>query len=260
MLEPKQNEWVMIYRKMIEESDERFVLTLLRREKEQGKVDHNVKLTLFAISTGTQDVFVFTEREVLSNEQLEQLRLKKLDIKVIFKNAIDARLRIKMLQSNIGNERIAKPSLMAFFVNPALLEIPKPKEHGGMQNRRQGSMVPQQKAAEVRPDREIDEPANQLFNEIGNFDIRRGVCNNLLNPDPGLNIVGSTTAQRSLIGQYEQDSVLFDVYQDLDPFELKLRVNAFDKENFKMLSSAAMDAANLRSYLKRDKKSFLIEA
>lgn len=43
----------MIYRKMIEENEERFVLTLLRRDKTEGKIqDHNVKLTLFAITSG----------------------------------------------------------------------------------------------------------------------------------------------------------------------------------------------------------------
>ena len=41
---------------------------------------------------------------------------------------------------------------------------------------------------------------------------------------------------------------------------MKLRINAFEKDNFKLLSSAAMDGANLRVYLKRDKKSFLTEA
>ena len=53
--------------------------------------------------------------------------------------------------------------------------------------------------------------------------------------------------------------MLFDVYQDLDPYDVKLRINAFDKENFKLLSSANLSGGDLKSYLKEDKKSHLIE-
>lgn len=74
MLEEKKSEWKMIYRKMIEEQDSRYVLSLLRREKVEGNYeDYNVKLSLFEITSGRQDVFVFTEREILSKEQLDLL-------------------------------------------------------------------------------------------------------------------------------------------------------------------------------------------
>lgn len=109
-------------------------------------------------------------------------------------------------------------------------------------------------------DKITDEPVDQLFSDIGSFDIRKGMCSNLMNPDPALNLVGTTSAQRSLLGQYEQDERLFDVYQDLDPYEVKLRINAFDKESFRLLSSANVMGNELKAYLQKDKKTFLIEA
>ena len=55
-------------------------------------------------------------------------------------------------------------------------------------------------SASLVPDKVTDDPAEQLFSEIGNFDIRRGICNNLMSPDPELNVIGSSSAQRSLLG------------------------------------------------------------
>ena len=55
-------------------------------------------------------------------------------------------------------------------------------------------------ASKLQPDKVVDDPAEQLFSEIGNFDIRRGICNNLMSPDPELNAIGSSSAQRSLLG------------------------------------------------------------
>ena len=58
LLDTKQDQWKMIYRKMLEENKEdkdnmRFVLTLLRRDKNEEKLeDHNLKLTLFETSSG----------------------------------------------------------------------------------------------------------------------------------------------------------------------------------------------------------------
>ena len=49
------------------------------------------------------------------------------------------------------------------------------------------------------------------------------------------------------------------MYQDLDPYEVKLRINAFEKENFKLVSSAFLSGENLKLYLRKDKKSFLME-
>ena len=50
------------------------------------------------------------------------------------------------------------------------------------------------KGGKLVPDKIIDEPAEQLFNEISNFDIRKGVCNDLMNPCPELNKIGSSSA------------------------------------------------------------------
>lgn len=50
------------------------------------------------------------------------------------------------------------------------------------------------------------------------------------------------------------------MYQDLDPYEIKLRINSFEKEDFNMLSSANIGGDALKTYLKTDKKLFLLEA
>lgn len=49
------------------------------------------------------------------------------------------------------------------------------------------------------------------------------------------------------------------MYQDLDPYEVKLRINAFEKENFKLVSSSFLSGENLKLYLRTDKKSYLME-
>lgn len=98
LLEPKTNSWTMIYRKMIEQEEYnlRFVVTLLRRDQGEGSAeDHNIKLTLFEIVSGRQDVFVYTEKDVLSEDQINELAKSPNQIKTIFKNAVDTRLRIK---------------------------------------------------------------------------------------------------------------------------------------------------------------------
>ena len=86
---------------MTEEQDDRYVLSLLRREKQDGKFeDYNVKLTLFEVMSGRQDIFVYTESEILSQEQQEELAKGKTEVSGIFKKAIDSRLKIKKLQTN----------------------------------------------------------------------------------------------------------------------------------------------------------------
>ena len=62
-----------------------------------------------------------------------------------------------------------------------------------------------------------------------------------------------------MLGQYEKENRLFDVYQDLDPYDIKLRINAFERDDFKLLSSANIAGDALKKYLKEDKKTFLIE-
>ena len=47
--------------------------------------------------------------------------------------------------------------------------------------------------------------------------------------------------------------------QDLDAFEFKLRINVFDRQNFKMVSSAKLPGDELKQYLKIDKKNYLLE-
>ena len=79
---------------------------------------------------------------------------------------------------------------------------------------------------------------NTLFADITTFDIRKGLCNSLMNPDPDFSAIGSSTEQRSLIAQFERDRLLYDIYQDLDPFETRIRINVFDQETFKLISSA----------------------
>ena len=53
--------------------------------------------------------------------------------------------------------------------------------------------------------------------------------------------------------------MFFDVYQDLDAFETKLRINVFDRHNFKMISAAKLPGDELKQYLKVDKKNYLLE-
>lgn len=73
---------------------------------------------------------------------------------------------------------------MVFFVNPSLFEQPKASKagsRGGSSLTRRNTMM-SPKGGKLVPDKIIDEPAEQLFNEISNFDIRKGVCNDLMNP------------------------------------------------------------------------------
>lgn len=179
---------------------------------------------------------------------------------MIFKKAIDARLKIKHLVNPLfGPEQKNEDSkMMAFFINPALLDLPKPRERvsnsrtnsQGSFNRRASSIGSRTK--DLAPEKAADDPIEQLFADISNFDIRKGVCSNLMNPDPDLNEVGSASYQRSLVGQYERNNLYFDVYQDLDPYEVRVRINAFDKENYRLLSSANLAGEELRNYLKTD--------
>jgi len=86
-------------------------------------------LTLFEIESGKQVVFIYTEKEVLSEEELEELTKPRSDPKVIFKKAVDIRLRIKQLSNpSYLNDLKSEGKVMAFFINPALLELPKPQE------------------------------------------------------------------------------------------------------------------------------------
>ena len=189
-------------------------------------------------------MFIYTEKEVLSEEQRADLASGKADLRVVFKKAVDARLRIKQLtHPSKGIPAKLDPKIMAFFVNPALFELPKQANTPGSASRGKDSLV---------PERVANDPADQLFNDISCFDIRKGICSNLVNPDPALNQIGTSSAQRSLIGQYERSELLFDVYQDLDPYEVRVRINAFEKENYRMLSSANLTGPELKVFLRQD--------
>lgn len=50
------------------------------------------------------------------------------------------------------------------------------------------------------------------------------------------------------------------MYQDLDAFEIKLRINVFDRSTFKMISSAKLSGEELKNYLKADRKTSLLDA
>jgi len=156
-LEEKKVTWNMTYRKMMEDSDTggRYVITLLRKTKDPNEEkaegsheENNIKLTLFDIASGNQDVFIFQEKEVLARDQLEELVKKKCDVKLIFKKAVDARLRIKQMGASaasytIGSERSSTaPKLMAFFVNPALFELPKTSAFNKQSNTTRGKTGP----------------------------------------------------------------------------------------------------------------------
>ena len=53
--------------------------------------------------------------------------------------------------------------------------------------------------------------------------------------------------------------MLYDVYQVLDPFKLKLKLNVYDKASFALLASAVCEEETLQKELKRDNKVFLLE-
>lgn len=76
---------------------------------------------------------------------------------------------------------------MAFFVNPALLEQDDNKGAAKRSNfsKRTSSLAGGRGGpADLVADKPSDEPVNQLFSDIGNFDIRKGACTNLFNPNP----------------------------------------------------------------------------
>lgn len=88
---------------------------------------------------------------------------------------------------------------MAFFVNPALFELPKAASFNKSSNTAPGRASSLAKK-EMKPQRVADDPVDQLFNDISMFDIRKGICCNMMNPDPDLNEIGTSSTQRSLLG------------------------------------------------------------
>lgn len=63
------------------------MVSLLRKDPDSpacegsDENENNVKLTLFDIATGNQDVFIFQEKEVLSRQQMEDLKKNKTSVK-----------------------------------------------------------------------------------------------------------------------------------------------------------------------------------
>ena len=81
-----------------------------------------------------------------------------------------------------------------------------------------------------------------------------------MNQDPSHKVQGKTIQQRSQIAQFERDSLLYDISQELDPFETKFRVNVFKKETFELITSAQVSQQELQKELSKDQKRYLFEA
>ena len=114
----------MIYRKMIEkpEVEQRFVANILRKAPDElGQQHPNIKLNLFETNSGLQEVFVFNDSDVLSSDQIEKLKDPRADKSLLFKQAVDSRLRVKELQRNHIGMVEDETRFVAFFVNPALI-------------------------------------------------------------------------------------------------------------------------------------------
>ena len=269
-LERKADPWDLIYRKMIEkpELEQRFVANVLRRQPEDCEEDQpNIQVNLFETNSGVQEVFVFFDDDILSSEQLAQLRGPRVDKALLFKTAVDLRLRIKELRTDSIGVDGEDTKFVAFFVNPALIgsapqerQTPKPRlqtssSRGARPSVSKGSRP---SAASGFTEPSVDE--NTLFADVTSFDIRKGLCNSLMSPDPAFSAIGSSTAQRSLIAQFERDRLLYDIYQDLDPFETRIRINVFDQETFKLVGSAQATQKELMAELRRDQRQYLFEA
>ncbi len=66
--------------------------------------------------------------------------------------------------------------------------------------------------------------------------------------------------KETLLLQYEKDHLmLYDVYQMLDPFKIKIKINVYDKRTFALLASAQCDEEALKTELKKDGKQHLLE-
>ena len=105
-----------------------------------------------------------------------------------------------------------------------------------------------------------DDENNSLFAEIESFDIRKGVCSQLMNQDTSIKMPGKTIQQRSMIAQFERDRLLYDISQELDPFENRFRINVFKQETFELISSAQVSQQELQKELNKDQKRYLFEA
>jgi hypothetical protein len=77
---------------------------------------------MFETTTGSQDVFIYSESDILSDSQMSEMKDKRADHSLIFKRAIDARLVIKELESNWIGLKTKEVKFMVYFVNPALFE------------------------------------------------------------------------------------------------------------------------------------------
>ena len=231
----------------INELEQRFVINVLRKEPDESETKtQNIRVNLFETNSSIQEVFVFHDEDILSAEQVARLNEPKEDKSLLFKTAVDLRLRIKELKSDHVGIDGEDTKFVAFFVNPALIGgLPKEKlppnrsRHNTVSSKgRKTSMPTKGSKSNISLTAESAIEENTLFADITSFDIRKGLCNSLMNPDPDFSTIGSSTMQRSLIAQFERDRLLYDIYQDLDPFETRLRINVFDQETFKLVGSA----------------------
>ena len=101
---------------------------------------------------------------------------------------------------------------------------------------------------------------NSLYADIESFDIRKGLCSQLMNQDPDIKMPGKTIQQRSLIAQFERDRLLYDISQELDPFENRFRINVFKQDTFELITSAQVSQQELQKELNKDQKRYLFEA
>ena len=80
------------------EVEQRFVANILRKAPDESGQNHqNIKLNLVEINSGLQEVFVFSDSDVLTPNQLEKLKNPRADKSLLFKEAVDTRLRVKEL-------------------------------------------------------------------------------------------------------------------------------------------------------------------
>ena len=79
-------------------------------------------------SSGSQENFIFSDSDVLSERQLEELETsrKSSDVQRIFRLAIDDRLKVRCLNSEMGEDasnQTSSPRFLVYFVSPVLQEM-----------------------------------------------------------------------------------------------------------------------------------------
>ena len=105
--------------------DRNFVINVLRKEPEvQGDIhQQSIKLQLFETVTGTSDSYIFSDKEVFSAEQLEEIAKPSCkDCTHLLTKAVDSRLRVKEIENQWIGLQTKQFKFMVFFMNPVLFE------------------------------------------------------------------------------------------------------------------------------------------